>query len=68
MKFVTFLHNGKERLGGLKDTDNATIVDITENFTSLHHVLKDGRLEQAQATVKAGQATINIDDVTLLPP
>jgi len=36
MKFVTFLHNGKERLGGLKNSDDTKLVDITDGFSDLH--------------------------------
>ena len=68
MKFVTFLQDGQERLGGLNESDDAKIVDITEGFGSLHQLLKEGRLEEAQAAVVQGQPTTNIADVTLLPP
>lgn len=68
MKFVTFLQDGQKRLGGLNESDDAKIVDITEGFGSLHQLLKEGRLEEAQAAVVQGQPTTNIADVTLLPP
>ncbi len=68
MKFVTFLYNDEQRLGGLKDSDTTKIVDITDNFSDLHSVLKADKLAEAQAAVEAGTATLNIDDVTLLPP
>ena len=68
MKFITFRHNDKERLGGLKNSDETHIVDITEGFSDLHQVLKENRLEAAKAAVEAGEATLNINDVTILPP
>lgn len=68
MKFVTFVANGQERLGGLKTGSDTKIVDITDDFGSLHQVLKDGRLKTATTAVEAGDATLDISDVTLLPP
>jgi len=68
MKFVTFLQDGQNRLGGLKDGDDKMIVDITEGFDNLHQVLIEGRLTDAQAAIHAGEATLGISDVTLLPP
>ena len=68
MKFVTFIANKQERLGGLKTGNDTLIVDISDNFGSLHQVLKDGRLKDAIAAVKAGVANIDIHSVTLLPP
>ena len=68
MKFVTFRHNGQERLGGLKDSDKGMIVDITDDFISLHELLKNGRLGQAQSAIKNGQAALSLNDVILLPP
>jgi len=68
MKFVTFLQDGQNRLGGLKDGDDKMIVDITEGFDNLHQVLIEGRLTDAQAAIHAGEATLDISDVTLLPP
>jgi len=68
MKFVTFLYQGKECLGGLKDGNHSTLVDITHGFDNLHQVLKEGRLNEAQAAITNGNATLDIGDVTLLPP
>jgi len=68
MKFVTFLQNGKERLGGLKDSDGTKLVDITDGFSDLHQVLKEDRLEEAKAAIAAGEATLALESVTLLPP
>jgi len=68
MKFVTFLYQGKECLGGLKDGNDSALVDITHGFGNLHQVLKEGRLNEAQAAIENGDATLDIGDVTLLPP
>ena len=68
MKFVTFLQNKQERFGGLNNNNDSKIVDITDDFTSLHQVLKDGRLSEAEAAITTGEANININDVILLPP
>jgi len=68
MKFVTFLYQGKECFGGLKDGNDSALVDITHGFGNLHQVLKEGRLNEAQVAIKNGDATLDIGDVTLLPP
>jgi len=68
MKFVTFLQNGTQRLGGLKTKDDVNIVDITDGFSDLHQVLKEGCLDEAKTAIENGVATLNINDVTLLPP
>ncbi len=68
MKFVTFLHNGQERFGGIKAGDDTLIVDITDKFQSLHQVLKDDALAAAQTAITSGKATLSISGVTLLPP
>lgn len=68
MKFVTFLEDGQEKLGGIKNNNEAKIVDITDAFGSLHQVLKNGTLEAAKLAVQDSDAAINIDDVMLLPP
>ena len=68
MKFVTFLHNGKERFGGIKNDDNTMIVDITDKYESLHQVLKDRNLIGAEHSVVSGDESIALKDVTLLPP
>jgi 2-keto-4-pentenoate hydratase/2-oxohepta-3-ene-1,7-dioic acid hydratase in catechol pathway len=68
MKFVTFLHGGKEKLGGLKDGDDTKIVDISGQFTSLHQVLMDNKMDAAIAAVKKNKATLNFDEMTILPP
>jgi len=68
MKFVTFLENGQQRLGGIKSENDNKIVDITEGFSSLHQVLKEGRLNEAQAAVANGDAATDMGGVTLLPP
>lgn len=68
MKFVTFLQNGHERLGGLKTSNDTKIVDITDSFGSLRQLLKNNQLSEAQMAVAAGESLINIKDITLLPP
>jgi len=68
MKFVTFLKNGKQRLGGLKDSDELNIVDITDGFSDLHQVLIENRLDAAKDAVENGEATLALSDITLLPP
>lgn len=68
MKFVTFIENGQQRLGGINGDNETKIVDITEDFSSLHQVLKESRLSEAQAAVANGNATTDMDRVTLLPP
>ncbi len=68
MKFVTFLKNGKQRLGGLKDSDELNIVDITDGFSDLHQVLIENRLDAAKDAVENGEATLALSNITLLPP
>ncbi len=68
MKFITFLSEGQEKLGGLKTGDDTGVVDITDGFTSLHHVLKTGRLSDAAAAIETGQITHQLQDLNLLPP
>ena len=68
MKFVTFLSNGQEKLGGLKQGDDVNVVDITETFSSLHNVLKDNKLDAAIAAVNAGKGSHKLEDLELLPP
>jgi len=68
MKFVTFLQDGQERLGGLKNGNDSAIVDIADGFGSLHDVLANNQLQQAQDAVKNGEPNLNMSEVTLLPP
>ncbi len=68
MKFITFLQDDQERLGGLKDGNDNEIVDITDGFGSLHDVLKNNHMPQAQNAVTNGEADLDINEVTLLPP
>lgn len=68
MKFVTFLQDGQERFGGLQNGNDSAIVDITDGFRSLHDVLKNNHMQQAQDAVTNGQSSLDISDVTLLPP
>jgi len=68
MKFITFLQDDQERLGGLKDGNDNAIVDITDGFGSLHDVLKNNHMQQAQNAVTNGEADLDINEVTLLPP
>jgi len=68
MKFVTFRQNGEERLGGLQTGDDTNIVDITDGFGTLHKVLQDDRMNEAIAAIENGEATLNINDLSLLPP
>jgi len=68
MKFVTFLLDGQSRLGGLKDGNDNAIVDITDGFGSLHDVLENGQMQQAQDAVANGESNLDINEVTLLPP
>jgi len=68
MKFVTFLKNGQERLGGLKSSDDTMIVDITDDFGSLHHVLKKTQLQSAISAVETGKPSLTLADAELLPP
>jgi len=68
MKFVTFLLDGQSRLGGLKDGNDNAIVDITDGFGSLHDVLENGQMQQAQDAVANDESNLDINEVTLLPP
>lgn len=68
MKFITFLQDGQERFGGLQNGNDGAIVDITDGFGSLHDVLKNNHMQQAQDAVANGQPSLDISDVTLLPP
>lgn len=68
MKFVTFLVDNQEKLGGISAENETKIVDITDEFKSLHQVLKEDRLKEAANAVKTGTPTINMNDVTILPP
>ena len=68
MKFVTFLHGGQEKFGGLKTGNDIEVVDITHEFGSLHHVLKDGKLQQAIAAIEAGNPSHQLEGLDLLPP
>ena len=68
MKFVTFLENGREKIGGIKETDLDKIVDLSSDYQSLHQILEEGRLDSAKTDIKNGTPTIHLKDVTLLPP
>lgn len=68
MKFVTFLHNGQEKLGGLKSGNANKVVDISDKFSSLHQVLKDDATAQAIAAIETGNAVLSLDSLELLPP
>ncbi len=68
MKFVTFLHGGQEKLGGLKTGNDIEVIDITDEFGSLHQVLKDGKLQQAIAAIEAGNPSHQLEGLDLLPP
>lgn len=65
MKFVTFIKDGHEHFGSLKDDH---IVDLTDGFASLYETLKAGQLEAAKAAVEAGAGTLRLEDVNLCPP
>ena len=65
MKFITFLNAGQERFGSLGD-DNK-IIDLTDEFGSLHAALSAGRLDEAKAAASS-TGTIELAQVTLLPP
>ena len=68
MKFVTFLQNGQERFGGIKDGADNAVVDLTDGFSDLHQVLKENRLQQAIAATQDGSASLDISELELLPP
>ena len=68
MNFVTFLHGGQEKLGGRKTGNDLEVVDITDEFGSLHQVLKDGKLQQAIAAIEAGNPSHQLEGLDLLPP
>jgi len=68
MKFVTYLSGSQEKLGGLKSGDDDNVVDITDDFGSLHQVLKDGKMAQAIAAIEAGNAAHKLSELELLPP
>lgn len=68
MKFVTFLHDGQEKLGGLKSGEDINVVDISDKFSSLHQVLRDDQMAQAIKAVEAGKAAHSLDSLELLPP
>ncbi|GGX61977.1 2-hydroxyhepta-2,4-diene-1,7-dioate isomerase [Litorimonas cladophorae] len=68
MKFVTFLQDEQQRFGGITSSHESKIVDLTANFSDLHSVLKSDRLDAAKTAVESGKGTINLADVTLLPP
>ena len=65
MKFITFIQDGTESFGGLK---NDAIVDLTMEFGSLIETLRTGRLEEAKLAALSGITTHSVSDVTLLPP
>ena len=65
MRFVTYLQDKSERFGALDSNDR--IIDLTDEFGSLHRVLKDGRLDDIKFAAK-GIGAIALSDVTLLPP
>lgn len=66
MKFVTYMNDGIECFGGVKD--DAHIVNLTQEFTSLHQTLIDGRLDEAKQAVEKGCASLVLEDANLLPP
>lgn len=66
MKFVTYMNDGIECFGGVKD--DAHIVNLTQEFTSLHQTLIDGRLDEAKQAVEKGCASLALEDANLLPP
>lgn len=68
MKFVTFLQNGQEKLGGLKSGNANKVVDISDKFSSLHQVLKDDATAQAIAAIETGNAVLSLDSLEFLPP
>ena len=68
MKFVTFLQDEQQCFGGISSSDESKIVDLTADFSDLHSVLKSDRLDAAKTAVESGKGTINLADVTLLPP
>ena len=68
MKFVTFLQGKQERFGGIKEGNENAVVDLTDGFSDLHQVLKENRLDEAIAATEAGEASLNLSDLELLPP
>jgi len=66
MKFLTFLHDGREHFGGTVDGER--VVDLTDGFGSLIAVLRAGRLGEAEAAVRGGEAGLELDSLELLPP
>jgi len=65
---VAFLENGREKIGGIKETDLDKIVDLSSDYQSLHQILEEGQLDSAKTDIKSGTPTIHLKDVTLLPP
>ena len=68
MKFVTFLQDGEEHFGGIKDGNENAVINLTDGFSDLHQVLKENRLQQAIAATQDGEATLKLDELELLPP
>ena len=68
MKFVTFLLDGQERIGGLKQNDDSNVVDITNAFGSLHNILKNNQMSDAINAIKGSAPSYALDDLELLPP
>lgn len=68
MKFVTFLLDGQERIGGLKQNDDSNVVDITNAFGSLHNILKKNQISDAINAIEGSAPSYALDDLELLPP
>ena len=68
MKFVTFLLDGQERIGGLKQNDDSNVVDITNAFGSLHNILKKNQISDAINAIEGSAPSYALDDLVLLPP
>jgi 5-carboxymethyl-2-hydroxymuconate isomerase len=68
MKFVTFLLDGQERIGGLKQNDDNNVVDITNAFGSLHNILKNNQMSDAINAIEGSAPSYALDDLELLPP
>jgi len=66
MRLIGFLKDGQERFGGL--TEGSGIVDLTERFGTLHQALEQDQLETVKDAVRSSKPSLDLADVTLLPP
>jgi len=64
MKYITYLHNNKESVGFLKESDNAV---YPLPFADMNALIEASK-EELEAAIKEAKNKISLSDVTLLAP